>query len=126
MKKITESSEQMVLIERCSHHPILSKYLIAIPNGGQRNPITGARLKKEGVKKGVSDLFLAYPMRFQSCDILSAGLWIELKKPQNCKPAPITKEQLDWIKMMGDVGYETHICYGQDEAWECLVDYLGE
>ncbi len=36
----------------------LSHALFAVPNGGRRDPITGARLKAEGALAGVSDLIL--------------------------------------------------------------------
>jgi hypothetical protein len=36
----------------------LSYALFAVPNGGRRDPITGARLKAEGALAGVSDLIL--------------------------------------------------------------------
>ena len=34
--------------------------IIAVPNGGRRDKITGARLKREGVMSGVSDLIIYY------------------------------------------------------------------
>ena len=47
--------------------------LFAIPNGGARDVITGARLKAEGVRRGVVDLMLAKPNGTFS------GLFIEMK-----------------------------------------------
>ena len=47
--------------------------LMAIPNGGLRDKAVAAKLKAEGVLRGMPDLFLAYP-----CGIYS-GLWIETK-----------------------------------------------
>ena len=42
-------------------YPELSALLFAVPNGGRRDPVTGARLKAEGVVAGVSDLILFLP-----------------------------------------------------------------
>ena len=42
-------------------HADLSPLLFAVPNGGRRDHITGARLKAEGVVAGVADLLLLVP-----------------------------------------------------------------
>ena len=42
-------------------YPHLATLLFAVPNGGARNEITGARLKDEGVTAGVADLLLLVP-----------------------------------------------------------------
>lgn len=39
-------------------YPKLRGRLFAVPNGGRRDAVTGARLKAEGVVHGVSDLIL--------------------------------------------------------------------
>lgn len=39
-------------------HPRLRGRLFAVPNGGRRDAVTGARLKAEGVVAGVADLIL--------------------------------------------------------------------
>ncbi len=59
-----------------SQYPEIYKVTFAIPNGGKRNPVEAARLKKQGVKAGVSDIFVAYPENPYH------GLWIELKRPK--------------------------------------------
>lgn len=37
------------------------KWMHHIPNGGSRNKIEAVRLKAQGVKRGVPDIFLPYP-----------------------------------------------------------------
>jgi len=75
--KESESSHQIALFAMCAlnmkKYPEL-KWFHAIPNGGFRDKITAGKLKAEGVKSGVSDMFL--PVK---CDAYS-GLYIELKK----------------------------------------------
>ena len=56
-------------------YPKLKNVLFAVPNGGRRDAITGARLKEEGATSGVSDLILLKSNRFYG------GLCIEMKKP---------------------------------------------
>lgn len=65
--------------------------LIAIPNGGKRNAIEAARLKKEGVKAGVSDLLLT----------TLPALWIEVKRPAgvNKKCGQLTTAQREWFDL---------------------------
>lgn len=54
-------------------YPQFATLLFAIPNGGARNAVTGARLKAEGVVAGAADLFLAVPGGGYH------GLFIEMK-----------------------------------------------
>lgn len=73
---MTETSHHIGLIHWAKTQPILSDYLIHIPNGGYHHPREAKKLKKMGVKAGVSDLLLAYPNDYYH------GLWIELKSPK--------------------------------------------
>lgn len=111
-----EASEQMALIQWAGYHPIARDHLIAIENGGYRNILEAIRLKKQGVRPGVFDLFLAYP-----CGKLH-GLWIELKAP---KPhdARITPEQLDWFHKMKRMKYDALISYGWTDAAISIENY---
>ncbi len=44
-----------------AQYPKLSRRLFAVPNGGRRDSVTGAKLKAEGVLAGVADLILLVP-----------------------------------------------------------------
>ncbi len=115
-----ESQHQRAVVEwasMASHHHISGKigdYLIAIPNGGRRGEVEAAILKAEGVKAGVSDLFLAIPMG------AFHGLWIEMK----IKPNKVTDSQVAWITRMASVGYAAIVCWSCDEAREAIISYL--
>lgn len=54
-------------------YPTLADLLFAIPNGGKRSKATAGKLKAEGVRAGVADLFLSVAR--QGCH----GLYIEMK-----------------------------------------------
>ena len=59
-------------------YPKYKHLFFAIPNGGARNIITGAILKRQGVRKGIPDMFLAVFCR--SCSGINwGGLFIEFK-----------------------------------------------
>jgi len=88
--------------------------LLAIPNGGARDAITGSRLKAEGVRRGALDLLLAKPVGAYS------GLWIELKVGYN-KP---TDQQFAFIAYLESVGYKASVHWDAVSAIKAIEDYL--
>jgi hypothetical protein len=98
--------------------------LLAIPNGGKRSITEAKRLKKEGVKSGVSDLFLAYP-KYRGGYFIElydeCGLWIEVKT----KKGQLSKFQNSWIEKMIDVGYKAIVVRSVEEGIQSIKDYLG-
>lgn len=88
--------------------------LFAIPNGGKRNVITATIMKREGVLKGVPDLFLAKPSG-QYC-----GLFIEMKKPRGA----LTKDQKNIHATLLVEGYGVIICRSLDEFIFWVNEYL--
>ena len=94
--------------------------MFAIPNGGKRHIGTAVKLKREGVKAGVPDIFLPYSMN-HSCWIYH-GLFIELKR---LKPrGKTTPEQIEWIDALHKEHYAVHVCWGWESARDVIVDYL--
>lgn len=65
-KKRSEATEQERVINWCvynaSEHPEL-KLIYHIPNGGSRNQLEAANLKRQGVKAGVPDLTLPVALK---------------------------------------------------------------
>jgi len=114
----SEHNEQVTLFQWASLNvgrwPCLSR-MFAIPNGGHRHPAVAGRLKAEGVKAGVPDIFLPWPVSGW------CGLWIEMKYGRN-KP---TKKQRDWLAWLGINGYKTATCWGAEEAIRVIEEYLG-
>lgn len=88
--------------------------MFAIPNGGQRHAAVAGKLKAEGVRAGVPDIFLAYPNRGMT------GLFIELKVKGN---KPSNSQQL-WLQRLGNAGCAVALCYGADEAITILEEYI--
>lgn len=96
-----------------SKYPEL-EWLHSVPNGGKRNLITAVKLKREGVKAGVPDLFL---------DVARGGfhgLRLELKAGKNSA----TREQKLWIAGYTARGYAAFVVRGWEEAREKIVGYL--
>ncbi len=112
-----ESNEQIALISYSNYIPELRDNLIAIPNGGKRNIREAARMKKEGVRAGVHDLFLPISRGDYH------GLWIEFKaaKPYN---ASYSKSQRLWETKMISEGFAAYCCKGTEEAIKVFSWYL--
>ena len=115
--KHQESQEQQALFQWAKlsqgQYPELS-LLHAIGNGGKRNVIEAARMKREGVLAGVSDIML--PVARNGFH----GLYIELKAGKN-KASP---NQEWWIEQTTKQGYYSVVCVGWVEASETIKNYL--
>ena len=115
--KRTESQEQILLFEfavlMSNKIPELAE-LWHCPNGGHRNKIVAARLRREGVKAGIPDIFLLVPRNGFH------GLAIELKA-KGKKP---TKAQAEWLERLGKRGYLAAVCHGFEEAKDLILTYL--
>lgn len=95
--------------------------LFAIPNGGRRDAVTGARLKAEGVHPGIPDIFLAVPDQYRS------GLFIEMKRPKapGVRAGSPSKAQREVMQALIARGYCCKVAYGADEARRVIEWYLG-
>lgn len=92
------------------------KRVFHVPNGGLRSKATASKMKAQGVKSGVPDIWFPYPMdNFH-------GLVIELKV-DNKQPFPA---QLDWLTYLIEVGYSAIVCQGWESARDTILDYLHE
>lgn len=117
---MSEHSQQVLLFDvlRLNErkHPEL-KFVFAVPNGGQRSKAVAGKLRAEGVKRGVFDIFVPiprfYPDRF--------GLFIEMKYGKN----KLTDEQKEFGEHLRLNGYARAVCYSADEAIKEIERYLG-
>jgi hypothetical protein len=97
----------------------LKEFLIAIPNGGYRIKTEAIRLKKEGVLKGVSDLFLAIPVITRN-NIYYGGLWIEIKTGKDV----LSQSQKNFSSLMQTVKYMFSEIRSVDEGIKVIIEYL--
>ena len=126
----TEHASQVALMQKIAtsvkdgenYH--LLRLIFAIPNGGERDRAVAGRLKAEGVKSGVSDLFLPVPV--WSIDGFKCGLFLELKRPDSIgksagKPS---EQQIAFLQEMHKRGYSVTVRWGWEDAWDALTQYI--
>lgn len=94
------------------------RWLFAIPNGGWRSKAQAGRLKAEGVKAGVADLFL--PVGLQMGATWRHGLFIEMKT-ETGRSSPAQRDFRDYAMMFG---YAYALCRSAGEAIEQICIYL--
>lgn len=94
-----------------------SEYLIySIPNGGSRNVIEAANLKRQGVLAGIPDIHIPVAKKgFNS-------LYIELKAGKN----KTTSNQNEIIEKLRNLNNKVEICYSFDDFYKIVTDYLNE
>lgn len=90
--------------------------LYAIPNGGRRDQVTGAKLKAEGVVAGVSDLELKVARHGYH------GLCIELKTPKGRQ----SQQQIRWQGLVEAQGYKYIIVRSVQDFIDQINSYLQE
>ncbi len=114
---MSEHQEQCALIQWAMMQggPMAdARKIFAIPNGGRRDAVTGARMRREGVKRGVPDLLLPIARKGRH------GLFIELKTATG----RTTPEQREMIEQLRADGYAVEVCRGWEQARLAVEDYL--
>lgn len=129
----TEHGEQAALFcwaglpEVRAQYPCL-EWMYAIANGGKRDKVTAGKLKAEGVKAGIADVFLPVAIRLPApigltIPTLFCGLYIELKRADGY-PSQFSAEQIDFAKFVKSYGYAWYPAFGWREATHIIVSYL--
>ena len=117
-RKCSEATEQERVINWATFYakdfPELD-LLHHIPNGGSRNQLEAANLKRQGVKAGVPDLCLPVAKNGKH------GLYVEMKWGKNTT----TDNQEWWLEQLTQQGYKTAVCYSAEAALATITKYLG-
>ena len=88
-------------------------YLIfAVPNGGNRNAITGIIMKGEGVRAGIPDLIITTRQKV---------LFVEMKSTKG-KQNP---NQIEVMNMLQSFGFDYAVCRSFDEFREYVIKHIG-
>lgn len=82
--------------------------VFAIPNGGARSGVQGAKLKAEGVSPGVPDICVP-----------AWNLWVEMKREAGGVVSPVQK---DWIAYLESIGHTVIIGRGFEDAKRQIED----
>lgn len=116
----TEEQEQTAFVAWLRCHPKLKKCVVLIGNEGKRSWRLGQSMKRKGMRKGASDLFIAYPTKKYH------GLWIEMKavNPKSGHYRKATIEQIQFLQDMIERGYQGHVANGCEHAIELTQKYL--
>lgn len=93
---------------------IPDKLLFAVPNGGSRNIIEAANLKKQGVKSGVSDVICLLPNWFYNY------LCIEFKTEKGKQ----SDDQIEFQKQVLSHGGYYAVARSAMEAIEIMKEYF--
>jgi hypothetical protein len=105
----------LTLAENQPRYAMAWKRTHAIPNGGKRGKAQAGKLKAEGVKTGVPDVFVALPVgRFH-------GLYIEMKRVDG---GGLSRKQDEWIRDSLALGYMAACCKGAAAAEAVWRDYV--
>jgi hypothetical protein len=115
-----EQIQQIQLIEMFHLHPVLKnyfKYLVSHKDGFKTSIAQATTLKRMGGKAGVSDLMFFYPSRGYH------GMFLEFK-PDLKHRSKVSQGQLDFIKMVVEVGYYGVVSYGAENALNEFLWYL--
>lgn len=113
---MSERQIHLSVMNYIRNHPELKKHsdlFLHIPNESKRTVTYGSLLKRMGMRKGASDLFIALPRKDYH------GAWIELKTIKG-KPTPA---QIDFLEDMDEQGYFTKVVNGFDEAIKVIEWY---
>lgn len=97
-------------------YPKMRHNLFAVPNGGRRDAVSGARLKAEGVLAGVADLILLKSNRFYG------ALLIETKT----RTGKQRESQKEWEAKITADGYKYVIVRSLDDFMKEVKSYLGD
>lgn len=108
-----------LLGEKMRGEPVGQLYdaIYHVPNGGQRSKSTGAAMKRQGVKSGVSDLVV----------MDARGGWFGLYMEFKASPphtAPLADSQHDWLALAYERGYCAVLAVGLEEAKQVLREYV--
>ena len=117
---MSEFTEQRTLIAWFrATYPKYEKCIRLSLNGvnlpaGKTAAIMINQFKSQGMVKGETDLFFSVP------SLKYHGLFIEMKDFEK----KATPEQLDYIDVMLNLGYQALVCEGAEAAKQAITDYM--
>lgn len=90
------------------------KLLFAVPNGGSRNKIEAANLKRQGVKRGVADVILQVPKKGYAC------LCLEFKTSKGSQ----SDDQIEYQRQIESAGGKYVVVRSAEQGIRVMQNYL--
>lgn len=122
-KLATEHQEQKCVIQWWDSYALTKgldrRLLFAIPNGANKSIASAVKFKREGLRAGVPDLFLALPMLYKSSATFH-GMFIEMK----AQKGTVSKEQREYHNLLRHMDYNVITAFGADEAIRAIQVYV--
>ena len=87
-------------------------YIYSVPNGGQRHIAVARKMVREGVRRGILDVCIDYPVSRADSRLWTPGGRIEFKSGRN----KTTTDQDLWICKLLKAGYCVAISYSWEAA----------
>ena len=112
MGRFDEQKLQEAVARFLDHYPGVLWFHPA--NERKTPPHRGKRLQRQGVKRGVPDIWIMEPRGQWN------GLVIELKT----KTGSLTPDQRQWICRLNNRGYAARVCKGLDQTLEVIHQYF--
>jgi predicted RecB family endonuclease len=104
---MTEAQIQSAVMEHIATRGAKNCFAFHVPNGGYRNKIEAARLKRQGVKAGCPDIFIVKDGR---------AFALELKTEKG----RMSPAQCIAFNSLNEAGATCFVAYGLDEALRAL------
>lgn len=102
-RRTIRNEEHLLQVSIHRYLDLMKVFHFAVPNGSMRNIIVASKLKREGVKRGVSDLIIVLNGR---C------MFVEVKTPKG----RLSKSQKEFKKSVEELGFEYLIWRSLDDA----------
>jgi hypothetical protein len=109
MNARSESAEQIGFL-RWFEASFQGVRIFHIPNGGHRAISVAKKMKEEGVRSGVPDLYVPV-----------WKLWIEMKRTTGGR---LSTDQKDWIAYLEGIGDTVIVARGAKDASEQVIAFL--
>lgn len=95
-------------------YPLL-KWMFAIPNGFYSTAGQKGKMKAEGLRSGVPDIFLPVRRNDGAC-----GMFLEMKSDRG----KLSSIQSEWLTYLITQGYHVAVAYSFEEATTIITRYL--
>ena len=112
LKKFPSESEEQIGFLRWFEATFSGVRIFHIPNGGHRAMSVAKKMKAEGVRPGVPDLYIP-----------KWKLWIEMKRQSGGR---LSADQRDWIDYLDAIGDDVIVANGATDASRQVMEWFSK